>query len=92
MREIRASVTRRGQVTIPATVRRHLGVDTPDKVAFVLGEDGTVILKKPVTHTVMSLAGTIPALKGHTSVDFDAEIAEAMEDEADRIVAKMRRQ
>lgn len=92
MQEIRASVTSRGQVTIPAAVRRHLGVTTPDKVTFVLEEDGTVVLKKPVTHTVMSLAGTIPALKGGTSVDFDAEIADAMEEEADRIVAKMRQQ
>lgn len=92
MKEIRASVTRRGQVTIPAAVRRHLGVSTPDKVAFVLAEDGAVTLKKPIAHTVMSLAGTIPALKGGTSVDFDAEIADAMEEEADRIVAKMRRQ
>lgn len=92
MKEIRASVTSRGQVTIPAAVRRHLGVTTPDSVAFVVGEDGTVVLKKPVTQTVMSLAGSIPALKGGASVDFDAEIAEAMEDEADRIVAKMRQQ
>ncbi len=92
MKEFRASVTSRGQVTIPANVRRHLGVNTPDKVTFVLGEDGTVILQKPVTHTVLSLAGSIPALKGHTSVDFDAEIAEAAEEEAERVVAKMRRQ
>ncbi len=91
MKEFRASVTSRGQVTIPATVRRHLGVGTPDKVMFVVSEDGTVILK-PVVHTALSLAGTIPPFSDEDPGDFDAWIAEAMEDEADRIVAKMRRQ
>ena len=91
MREIRASVTSRGQVTIPAAIRRHLGVGTPDKVAFVLGDDGTVILK-PVTATVRSVAGSIKPVRNDDPGDFDAWIAEALEDEADRIVAKMRRQ
>ena len=91
MKEIRASVTSRGQVTIPAAVRRHLGVKTPDKVAFVLGENGTVTLK-PVSPTMASLRGTIRPLQGSTSVDFDVEISEAMEEEAKRIVENMRRQ
>jgi AbrB family looped-hinge helix DNA binding protein len=90
MKEFRASVTSRGQVTIPADVRRHLGVGTPDKVAFVLDEDGTVRLSKPITHTVLSLAGSIPALKRPTSVDFDAEIADAMDEATEHIFAKMR--
>lgn len=91
MQEIRASVTRRGQVTIPAAVRRHLGVNTPDMVMFVTGEKGVVTMK-PFESAVLKLASSIPALKGGTSVDFDAEIAEAMEEEAERIVAKMRQQ
>lgn len=90
MREIISNVTKRGQVTIPAHVRRHLGVDAPDKIAFVLGEDGTVVVK-PVTMTSARLQGIVPALP-NPSEDFEKEIEEAMEENADRIMAKMRRQ
>jgi AbrB family looped-hinge helix DNA binding protein len=91
VKEIRASVTKRGQVTIPAAVRRHLGVKTPDKVTFVLGENGTVTIE-PVRHTVLSLAGTIRSLTGEDPGDFRSIIQEAAEEEAERVVAKMRRQ
>lgn len=83
MKEIVSSVTRKGQVTIPAEVRRHLGVGTPDKVAFVL-EDGAVRMR-PATFTVAHLFGSVPALPNE-SADLEREIDEAMQFEADRIV------
>lgn len=91
MKEIRASVTSRGQVTIPAAVRRHLGVKTPDKVMFVLGENGVVSLK-PVALSMTALRGSLRPLRGETSTDFRAEIAEAAEEEAERQIEKMQRQ
>jgi len=39
MKELLASVTSKGQVTIPAEVRRLLGVEPHDKVAFIVEED-----------------------------------------------------
>ena len=57
MKEIVATITSKGQVTIPAEVRRHLGVQTNDKIAFVLGEEGRVELKAPRYHGVASLRG-----------------------------------
>lgn len=90
MREIVSSVTSRGQVTIPARVRRHLGLNPPDRIAFVLGDDGTVVVK-PVTMPFARLRGIVPALP-NASVDLDNEIAAAMEENADRIMAKMRQQ
>ncbi|MBI2864482.1 MAG: type II toxin-antitoxin system PrlF family antitoxin [Chloroflexi bacterium] len=36
MKEILSTITSKGQVTIPAEVRRHLGVNTHDKIAFVI--------------------------------------------------------
>lgn len=41
MKRIIATVTQSGQVTLPAEVRRHLGVRARDKVAFTI-EDGVV--------------------------------------------------
>ena len=83
MREIVSNVTQKGQVTIPAEVRRHLGVGTPDKIAFVL--DGDVVRLRQASVTVASLFGSVPALPNE-SADLEREIDEAMQAEADRIV------
>ncbi len=90
MGEIIASVTSRGQVTIPARVRRHLGIEAPTKIAFVWGEDGSAIVRTPIARTMSDLRGTLPALPG-ASVDFDREIAETMDEAADRRMGKVRR-
>jgi antitoxin PrlF len=88
MREIVSTVTRKGQVTIPIEVRRRLGVGTPDKVAFVLEDEGVRL--KPATVSLASLFGSVPALPNE-SADLEREIDEAMAEEADRIVARLER-
>jgi antitoxin PrlF len=40
-----ATLTSKGQVTIPASVRARLGLRTGDQVDFVLAPDGDVTLK-----------------------------------------------
>ena len=39
-----ATLTSKGQVTIPAAVRERLGLKTGDRVDFVLAPDGRVVL------------------------------------------------
>ena len=53
-----ATLTTKGQVTIPKEVREHLGVDTGDRLSFVVQEDGTVIVK-PITRDVRELGGLL---------------------------------
>jgi antitoxin PrlF len=53
-----ATLTTKGQVTIPKEVREHLGVDTGDRLSFVVQEDGTVIVK-PITRHVRELGGLL---------------------------------
>jgi antitoxin PrlF len=89
MRQFVSNVTSKGQVTIPAAVRRHLGVGTPDKITFVVEDDGHVVLQ-PTKFTLHELRGIVPAIPGRTTSDFDDQIEEAMEDEAARVVEKMR--
>ena len=89
MREFVSSITSKGQVTIPIAVRKHLGVGTPDKVAFVVEDDGRVALR-PAKLTLKSLRSVVPALPGRVTTDFEDQIEEAMEEEAERIVSKMR--
>jgi antitoxin PrlF len=89
MREYVSSVTIKGQVTLPIAIRKHLGVGAPDRVAFVVEEDGRVALR-PVELTAETLAGIMPALPDRDTDDFDVLIEEAMDDEADRIIAELR--
>ena len=83
MRSVEATVTGQGQVTIPAEVRRFLGISKGERIAFVIDETG-VRLVRP-RYTFETACGAVPALPG-TSADFDREIEEAMADEADRLV------
>lgn len=83
MKEIVSTVTRQGQVTIPREVRRRLGVRTPDKVAFVLDDEGVRL--KSATVTLKTLYGSVPPLPGRETVDFEDQIEEAMETAADQI-------
>ena len=51
-----ATVTSKGQVTIPKKVREHLDVKNGDKLEFRVGEDGTVSLV-PITRSAESSFG-----------------------------------
>ena len=82
MIEIHAKVSSKNQITLPAEVRRRLGVGALDTVAFVFGQAGTVELRAP-QFDLESVLGSIPALPGE-SLDLDAEIAAATEEEIDR--------
>jgi len=58
MREITSSITKRGQLTVPAEVRRLLGLRTPDRVVFVVDEESkTVRLEVPRYPDLGALAG-----------------------------------
>jgi AbrB family looped-hinge helix DNA binding protein len=57
MKQITTTITQRGQVTIPAEVRRMLGVKPRDKVAFTI-EDGEVRLA-PVSFSLESVYGSV---------------------------------
>ena len=53
-----ATLTTKGQVTIPKEVREHLGIDTGDRLIFAIQEDGTVTVK-PITRHVRELGGLL---------------------------------
>jgi antitoxin PrlF len=83
-RRFRASVTSKGQVTIPADVRRAMHVDAGDKVIFELTDDGLVTLQRGLFPSVASLAGAAGTLPGGTPIHDDRwheaaalEVAEA---------------
>lgn len=64
-----ATVTSKGQITIPKEVRDALGLDTGHRVSFVLRENGVVEMH-PENVDLMSLSGIFkPAVKGVTIAD-----------------------
>lgn len=75
MKEITSTITSKGQITIPAEVRKHLSLHDHDKVSFVLEDDGTVRLVAPRYSTVASLAGAAGKLEKPLSWQEMREIA-----------------
>lgn len=53
-----ATVTRKGQITLPKAVRTRLGVDTGDRVDFVVNERGDVVLR-PFGRDIKDLRGLL---------------------------------
>ena len=71
-----ATLTTKGQITIPKQVRDHLGVETGDRLSFVVQEDGTVIVK-PITRHVRELGGILrrPGERAVSLAEMDQAIA-----------------
>jgi len=87
MREIISTITSKGQVTIPAEIRRHLGLKKSDKISFVIESEGDVRLTAPRYPNIASLRGAAGSLKRSLSWSKMREIARE-----DRLKAKYERQ
>lgn len=85
MKELITTMTQRGQVTIPAEVRRLLGLKPHDKVAFNI-EDGEVRIV-PVAFTAESAFGSVKPVGDFS--DFDDQIRDAKEERAERLVKSL---
>lgn len=69
-----ATITSKGQITIPKLVRDELGLQEGDRVAFRVLEDGRVVVE-PETVDILDLKGSLkPKRKGVTLADMDKAI------------------
>ena len=73
MKEITTTITQRSQVTVPAEVRRVLGVKPRDKVTFAIA-DGEVRLK-PVAYSIESVYGSVKPSRKPENFDELSRIA-----------------
>ena len=73
-----ATVTSKGQITIPIQVRKALGLDAGDKIDFVEIEKGQFLLK-PKTASIRDLEGCVPKLNYVPTIE---EMKEAVLDAA----------
>lgn len=63
MRESSRKMSSKGRVTVPAEIRRHLGIELKDRVTFIIGDDGTVQFRRatyPTLESLVGAAGTLP--------------------------------
>ena len=87
MRQITTTVTQRGQVTIPAEVRRVLGVKHRDKVTFTI-KNGEVRLA-PAAFSLESAFGSVKPSK--SPEDFDEVSRLAKEAKVEKTVRELGR-
>jgi antitoxin PrlF len=69
-----ATLTSKGQTTIPKAIRDHLKLRPGDRIEFVIDEDGRVVLL-PLSFDAADLAGILPPPKRAVSLEeMDAAI------------------
>ena len=68
-RDLQATMTSKGQVTVPKPIRDKLRLRSGDKIEFTLVQDGSLLLA-PVTAPVTRLKGMVP--RPEASLDLDA--------------------
>jgi len=76
---IRSTLTDQGQTTIPAAVRRALGLMPRQRLIYEIIEGGAVI--RPETESLMDLAGSLRSDRGPFT---DEQMDQAVADEAAR--------
>ena len=65
-----ATLTSKGQVTIPKQIREALHLSTGEKIEFILGDANTVLLR-PVTRKVDDVAGCLSQYRKPSAVSVE---------------------
>ena len=88
MREFLATITKKGQITIPAEVRRHLGIKRGDRLAFAM--EGDQVRLVPRGSAVERTAGIFksnrpPLTAKQEREEFKQGVAEEIEAEGQKL-------
>jgi AbrB family looped-hinge helix DNA binding protein len=62
-----ATLTSKGQITLPKSVRERLGVDVGDRIEFIESEEGFLVV--PATRDIRSLKGIVPRRKKPVTIE-----------------------
>ena len=65
-----ATVTSKGQVTIPADIRKALGLSAGERVVFTRLDDGTTVMRAK-TRSILDLKGMLKPARGKRKVAID---------------------
>lgn len=73
---IDATITSKGQITIPVEIRKHLGLKVHDRITFIIDStDGSVRVQPARFPNVASLAGFAGSLQAPLSLNEMRDIA-----------------
>lgn len=87
MKEIPATLSRKGQITVPVEVQRLLGVKPRDRVAFAI--EGAQVRLVPAHYTLESVLASVPALGD--ADDLEERVKTAKEERAEQLAADVDR-
>lgn len=62
-----ATVTSKGQVTIPADIRKALGLSAGERVVFTRLDDGTTVMRAK-SRSILELKGMLKPVRGRRKV------------------------
>lgn len=65
-----ATVTTKGQITIPADIRKSMGLSAQDRIVFTPLADGTVVMRAK-TRSLVDLKGLLKRPKGAGKVSIE---------------------
>lgn len=85
MREVTTTITSKGQVTVPAAIRKALGLKTRDRVSFTLTDGGAEL--RPFKSVLDRLGGSIKPRK--KPEDFKELRALAIEEIVENAIKEM---
>ena len=69
-----STIGRRGQVTVPRAIRRSLGLQAGDRVAFI--QRGHDVILQPLTSTLLDLRGSVPVAEPQDLAGIRARVVE----------------
>lgn len=82
----RATITSKGQITLPKEVRDHFHLQEGDRVEFLIEPEGRVELR-PVSVSIMSLYGILhrPGMRPVSIEEMDEAVGRYLAEEDERI-------
>jgi AbrB family looped-hinge helix DNA binding protein len=73
---MQATLTSKGQMTLPSAARARLGLEAGDRLLVTVVDDNTIILKRPTATPIKALRGLLARPKRALTVEeMDAEVA-----------------
>ncbi len=73
-----ATVTSKGQITVPNALRQALGVRAGDRLRFIQGADGSIRLEARKRRRIVDFARANAFSAGEAGIDIDKAIDEAI--------------
>lgn len=82
------TVTSKGQITLPSSMRQALDLAPGDRVRFARGADGKIVMAARKRRSIVDIAKANPIRLGKKGVDLDKLIDEAI---SEAMAGKLRR-